>query len=141
MRDQLAINEKIRQAQLKRVADGTHVPGRTFKKGKDPRRHSLTKKDRQKAVKVRNENFAEIPFDDLSKSSKRKSLIKELGNICQKCKNTEWNCLPIPLELEHIDGNNQNDSRENLTILCPNCHAQTATWRRKKTVMQLSSTG
>lgn len=43
---------------------------------------------------------------------------------CCKCKLTEWNNLPIPLELHHINGNHYDNSLENLTILCPNCHAQ-----------------
>ena len=33
------------------------------------------------------------------------------------------------LELEHKDGNNKNNSRENLEALCPNCHSQTEFWR------------
>jgi hypothetical protein len=36
--------------------------------------------------------------------------------------------LPIPIELDHIDGDNQNNNLENLRILCPNCHAQTSTY-------------
>lgn len=28
-----------------------------------------------------------------------------------------------PLEIEHIDGNADNNKEENLTLLCPNCHA------------------
>ena len=31
----------------------------------------------------------------------------------------------IPLEVEHIDGNHKNNRPENLTLLCPNCHAMT----------------
>lgn len=50
---------------------------------------------------------------------------------CNYCKNTEWNSLPIPLELEHINGNHQDNSLDNLELLCPNCHAQTATYRGK----------
>lgn len=38
----------------------------------------------------------------------------------------------ITFELDHIDGNNTNNSRENLRGLCPNCHSQTKTWRGKK---------
>lgn len=48
---------------------------------------------------------------------------------CYKCDRTEWNDLPIPLELDHIDGDRQNNVIENLMPLCPNCHAQTSTWR------------
>ena len=35
----------------------------------------------------------------------------------------------IPLEIEHIDGNYLNNSESNLTLLCPNCHSLTATYK------------
>lgn len=47
---------------------------------------------------------------------------------CYKCNLNTWLNKPIPLELEHIDGNHLNNSLENLTLLCPNCHAQTDTY-------------
>lgn len=49
---------------------------------------------------------------------------------CNRCNLYEWNGLPIPLELEHIDGNSSNNTLSNFDILCCNCHAQTPTWRR-----------
>lgn len=54
-----------------------------------------------------------------------------LERKCYNCNNTEWLGQPIPLELEHKDGNNQNGAQENLTLLCPNCHALTDTYRGK----------
>lgn len=66
------------------------------------------------------------------KISIKKKLIRERGHQCQKCKNTIWFDIPITLELEHIDGNNSNNVDANLLLLCPNCHAQTKTWRRAK---------
>ena len=36
---------------------------------------------------------------------------------------------PIPLELDHIDGNSDNNSRSNLRMICPICHARTPTYR------------
>jgi len=72
-------------------------------------------------------------FDDLIKPSTiKKRLISEMGHQCKKCKLETWNDQPITLELEHIDGNNRNNLRENLTLLCPNCHSQTPTWRNRK---------
>ncbi|QBZ72750.1 HNH endonuclease [Gordonia phage GodonK] len=51
---------------------------------------------------------------------------------CERCGIVEWNGEPAPLELDHINGDNTDNRLENLRILCPNCHAQTPTWRRKK---------
>ena len=50
---------------------------------------------------------------------------------CEKCGLKKWNKKPIPLELEHIDGNGKNNLLNNLKLLCPNCHAQTKTYRGK----------
>lgn len=33
-----------------------------------------------------------------------------------------------PLTIDHIDGNPSNNRRENLTVLCPNCHSLTPTY-------------
>lgn len=46
---------------------------------------------------------------------------------CEICESVEWMGKPIPLELDHIDGNHFNNDFTNLRILCPNCHAQTDT--------------
>ena len=35
------------------------------------------------------------------------------------------------MELHHIDGDRTNHKLDNLQILCPNCHSQTATFRAK----------
>jgi IS1 family transposase len=51
---------------------------------------------------------------------------------CERCNLTQWNGLPIPLELDHINGNNKDNRLENLRILCCNCHAQTDNWRGRK---------
>lgn len=75
------------------------------------------------------ENYADTPGD---KAAIKRKLLRERGHQCQKCNNTTWLQLPIALELEHIDGNNTNNEESNLLLLCPNCHAQTKTWRRAK---------
>jgi hypothetical protein len=51
---------------------------------------------------------------------------------CEWCNNTEWLGQPIPLELDHINGDQRDNRIENLRILCPNCHALTQTYRGKK---------
>jgi hypothetical protein len=53
---------------------------------------------------------------------------KVFEHKCDTCKLTEWNELPIPLQLDHIDGNSDNNNLSNLRLLCPNCHALTDTY-------------
>jgi hypothetical protein len=48
---------------------------------------------------------------------------------CYRCRRKTWLAQPIPLELEHVNGQPLDNSLDNLTLLCPNCHALTATYR------------
>jgi hypothetical protein len=48
---------------------------------------------------------------------------------CECCGIIEWQGKPTPLELDHINGINYDNRLENLRLLCPNCHAQTDTYR------------
>lgn len=48
---------------------------------------------------------------------------------CECCGLEEWQGKPIPLELHHINGDNHDHRIENLSMLCPNCHALTDTYR------------
>lgn len=57
---------------------------------------------------------------------------------CERCGNTEWLGVQIPLELHHINGVNTDNRLENLQILCPNCHAITDNYRGKNLMSALS---
>jgi hypothetical protein len=75
------------------------------------------------------DKYNATPFSELGMENRRRRVFDEQNHCCNKCGVSEWQGFKIPLELEHKDGNNQNNTRENLEGLCPNCHSITDTWR------------
>lgn len=60
----------------------------------------------------------------------RRFIIKNklLPYRCAICGALEWNGKTLSLELDHINGINNDNRLENLRFLCPNCHSQTTTY-------------
>jgi hypothetical protein len=90
----------------------------------------------EKVKQLRYDDYARKSFDELSYTLKKRRVKDEQNDKCNRCGLSEWLELPIALEIEHKDGNNSNNSRENLEALCPNCHAQTPTWRKSRGAKQ-----
>ena len=64
-----------------------------------------------------------------SKITIKRFLITTFGRQCSICKNEKWLDKPMPLELDHINGNSSDNSKENVRMLCPNCHSFTPTYK------------
>lgn len=62
------------------------------------------------------------------RSTLRKLLAESIGYSCDVCKISEYNNLPITLQVDHIDGNAANNLPDNLRLICPNCHSQSPTF-------------
>ena len=96
-------------------------------------RPTRTKYDIQKFMKTRDmsvylDNKVPMQSDKL-----KIRLINEgyLEPKCAICERNFWIGESIPLQLDHISGNNDDNSLENLRLICPNCHAQTPQYRLK----------
>lgn len=81
-----------------------------------------------------------ITIDDCCENSKRATGIKDfilrenlLEYKCAICGNIgEWQGKKLTLQLDHINGINNDHRLNNLRFLCPNCHCQTETWGKNK---------
>lgn len=82
----------------------------------------------QKVQKIESEGFSEK--DSYSRASTmRKYLIHKNGRKCSQCNLEFWLDKPIPLVMDHIDGNPSNNSFSNLRMICCNCDGLSSTYK------------
>jgi 5-methylcytosine-specific restriction endonuclease McrA len=104
---------------------------RAFKEGRIKTGHNKGKSFKSNYKYTNDEAFSSK--STYSTLDLKKRLIKEkiLEYKCSICNIVLWMNKPIPLDLDHINGNSMDNTIENLRFLCPNCHSQTETYRGK----------
>lgn len=73
---------------------------------------------------------------------RRAMLESGIPELCSECNlKTVWRDRRLTLQIDHIDGDVLNNSKDNLRFLCPNCHSQTDTYCRRKSTAKVRCLG
>jgi hypothetical protein len=114
------ISNRIRREGL----DTTHFLGQAYARGAPGRR-----KPAAEVLVIRPSGSLRLKRGQLL----RAMLESGVPYVCALCAcDGTWRARPIVLAIDHINGDWLDNRLVNLRFLCPNCHAQTATWCRKK---------
>jgi len=84
-----------------------------------------------------NPNYKRFEYNPHKRKSPEavRRVMKHEGKKCERC---GWDLYPSVLEMHHKDRNHNNNAKENITLICPNCHAvdhflaKDGKWRKTK---------
>lgn len=90
--------------------------------------HELKSKRHYQEYKLDNS----IAYGQKNMQRYKKWFLAEQENKCAICGIIDfWNEKELIFVLDHIDGNADNNNRENLRMVCPNCDSQLDTFKSK----------
>jgi Zn finger protein HypA/HybF involved in hydrogenase expression len=120
------VKSKIKENDL----DTSHMKGQIWAKGLNRFNDSAIDK---MARKIEKDPFKQTYVNNAT-LIKRLILDGDCEYKCNGCGIHKWNDKPLRLHLDHKNGDNSDNCKENLRLLCPNCHSQTPTFSRGKNI-------
>lgn len=80
---------------------------------------------------IRKRRIEELGGAGFGTKALKRFVLERDGHRCSVCRVTVWQGLPIPLVLDHVDGNSENCELSNLRYVCGNCDMQLPTYKNR----------
>lgn len=130
---QAALKKKIQEYQI----DISHFTGQLWNKG-------LTKEDDPRIKGKERYNIEDIFVENsiYSRKNAKEYILRHklIPYKCSICGNEgQWQGQQLVLQLDHINGINNDHRLENLRFLCPNCHSQTENYSGKNSKKEINN--
>ena len=117
----------LKQRLKEEEIDCSHIKSCTggWNKGKKNMPWQYTKEEYEEKLKTQRI----LHQNDKKRIAELNIIPSDLCSICGQGR--IWNGQKLVLQLDHIDGNPENNFPQNLRFVCPNCHTQTKTFSGK----------
>lgn len=61
----------------------------------------------------------------------KRYLLETQGHRCSVCTTEEWRGQPVPLIIDHVNGNSSDNALSNFRLVCGNCDMQLPTYKSR----------